>query len=235
VSVSGAAGWYGKIASLGDFASRRLPHEMIAQIDAWLQRMLLGGQARLGENWLHTYLTGPVWRFIWCPGLFGTTGWSGVLMPSVDKVGRYFPLVVATPTAGIPPTGQDFDSLLEWLARVEAAALQTLDLNHGVSDFDAALAACGLPVPTTTVPMNMLLPALHGEESQILTLPSPSALFPTFSDAGVSLLADTARGCGLWWAPVPGSDGLSFFTCRGMPSEDLFVRMLQGADVHWPD
>ena len=30
----------------------------------------------------------PIWRFVLLPGLIGSNGWAGVLMPSVDRVGR---------------------------------------------------------------------------------------------------------------------------------------------------
>jgi type VI secretion system protein ImpM len=90
-------GWYGKLPNLGDFASRRLPDEFIRPWDAWLQEVMLTTRSGLGEAWLDCYLTMPIWRFVLMPGLLGPSGWAGVLMPSVDRVGRQFPLTAAAP------------------------------------------------------------------------------------------------------------------------------------------
>ena len=91
------AGWYGKLPCLGDFASRRLDAEFITPWDAWLQRCIATSRQQLGEQWLDIYLTSPMWRFILAPGICGERACAGVLLPSVDKVGRYFPLTFALP------------------------------------------------------------------------------------------------------------------------------------------
>ena len=97
-----APGWYGKLAVLGDFASRRLPQHFVEACDAWLARGVEASRAQLGARWLDVYLTGPIWRFAWAPGVVDAQGWFGVMMPSVDKVGRYFPLLVARPALALP-------------------------------------------------------------------------------------------------------------------------------------
>ncbi len=57
--------------------------------DAWLQRGIERSQDVLGEDWLPAYLQAPLWRFGLVPGICGEHGATGVLMPSVDRVGRY--------------------------------------------------------------------------------------------------------------------------------------------------
>jgi type VI secretion system ImpM family protein len=89
------AGWFGKIPALGDFVSRRLPAEFIEAWDIWLSEELFGAQEKLGENWLESYLKAPIWRFALMPGALDARHWFGVLMPSVDRIGRQFPLTFA--------------------------------------------------------------------------------------------------------------------------------------------
>jgi len=48
------------------------------------------------ERWLEAYLTSPVWRFVLSPGICGDGAYGGVMVPSVDRVGRYFPLTIVT-------------------------------------------------------------------------------------------------------------------------------------------
>ena len=82
-------GWYGKLPGLGDFAARRLDKAMVGVWDGWLQD---GLQAlRQQPGWLDAYLQSPVWCFALGAGVLGPQRWLGVMMPSVDAVGRYFP------------------------------------------------------------------------------------------------------------------------------------------------
>jgi len=81
-------GWFGKIPSVGDFVTRRLPPGFVKPWDQWLQTGMSESRRRMGERWVDVYLTFPVWRFLLPVGVLGSTAWTGVLMPSVDRVGR---------------------------------------------------------------------------------------------------------------------------------------------------
>src|SRR6267154_5928531 len=91
-------GLYGKLPSHGDFLRRRVSDDFVAGWDAWLQRCIAQSRAALGEEWLETYLTSPAWRFALSAAVCGPTPVAGVLVPSVDRVGRYFPVTVVWPT-----------------------------------------------------------------------------------------------------------------------------------------
>lgn len=86
-------GVYGKIPSVGDFFSRGLPRQDIVAVDHWLQEGMVALQA-LRDDWQATYLIAPVWRFLIPAGVLGSSAKSGLVMASVDKIGRYFPIVV---------------------------------------------------------------------------------------------------------------------------------------------
>ena len=88
-------GFYGKLPELGDFVNRRLPQNFIDPWDSWLQQAIATSRDQLGGNWLNNYLTSPIWRFAVSSGVVGESPWCGLLMPSVDRVGRYFPLTLA--------------------------------------------------------------------------------------------------------------------------------------------
>jgi type VI secretion system protein ImpM len=83
-------GIYGKLPSNGDFVTRRLPATFLQPWDQWLQESTADSRDQLGRRWLEIYLTSPVWRFALSPGTTGQLPWAGVLMPSVDSVGRYW-------------------------------------------------------------------------------------------------------------------------------------------------
>lgn len=151
LSVDGSTGWFGKMPAHGDFVSRRLPAEWIAAWDDWLQQQLPRSRAMHGDDaWLALYLVAPVRRFWLAPGLLTPAAWLGVLMPSVDSVGRHFPLALAT---ALPPARAQLADALAgegWFAAADALARQALDPAFDVAAL--AQAAPTLPAPAVAPP-----------------------------------------------------------------------------------
>lgn len=90
--------FYGKLPHFGDFISRNIDHNQIQLIDRWMS----AGMSRLSrscDDWLADYLQAPVWCFMLPAGIWGESPICGALMPSVDRVGRYFPFIVLTEMA----------------------------------------------------------------------------------------------------------------------------------------
>lgn len=119
-------GFYGKIAARGDFVRAGLPRSFIDPWDSWMQRMVAGSRDAMGEQWLPCWLEAPIWRFALGPDICGPDPVRGVWMPSVDSVGRYFPLVFAL----VGPEGTDDradDSVDPWLAAAEQVGLDALE------------------------------------------------------------------------------------------------------------
>jgi type VI secretion system protein ImpM len=133
-------GWYGKIPHSGDFIVRRLPASFREPWDRWLQSAMAGSRERLGEDWRDAYLAMPAWRFTLAPGVVSTQGWAGLMVPSTDSVGRYFPLTVAS---ALPPEPFDpVETLLAagvWFEALEAAALSALDPRTEPAALDAMI------------------------------------------------------------------------------------------------
>jgi type VI secretion system protein ImpM len=120
------AGLFGKLPVRGDFVQLGLPGSFVRPWDAWLQHAMAGSQARMGDAWLPAFLESPVWYFVLPGGMCGTGAVLGLLMPSVDRVGRYYPLTLAAvfpPGAGVP--GPDIAG--PWLEASEAAGRAALD------------------------------------------------------------------------------------------------------------
>ena len=136
-------GWHGKLPSLGDFASRRLDAVFITHWDEWLARGLLSLREAEPEAWLPAYLASPSWRFLLMPGALpgaaGLCAWAGVLMPSVDRVGRYFPLTLVQNLGTGPDTPHALQSLWPWLGRLDDLAQDALHDDWSVERLEAEL------------------------------------------------------------------------------------------------
>ncbi|MBT9456858.1 MAG: type VI secretion system-associated protein TagF [Burkholderiaceae bacterium] len=154
-------GWYGKLPSLGDFASRRLLPEFIEAWDDWLAAGLSDWREREPDAWLEHYLAGPSWRFLLMPGVLGSGSWTGVLMPSVDRVGRYFPLTLAQPLPLLPPDAEQTAKLLAWLQQLDDLALDALQDDWTLDQLEAELQRLGGP-PAPDAPQD-LTPSLDAE------------------------------------------------------------------------
>ena len=120
-------GFYGKLPAHGDFIHRNLSVKFINVWDDWLQTFVGSSQERMGEGWLPIYLTSPIWRFCLSPGVVDEFGWAGVMLPSVDRVGRYFPFTVVTRIDSAIPLTDLLTTGTPWFESAENLALQALD------------------------------------------------------------------------------------------------------------
>lgn len=227
-----ASGFYGKLPSLGDFVNRRLPSQLVQPWDQWLRESLATSQSQLGDGWLDTYLTSPLWRFVLTPGVAGQGGWAGVLMPSVDRVGRYFPLTLAAPL----PTRSDLPwdpirLLCEpgWFEQAESLALSSLGDAFDLDAFDAqvqALAPPELPVPQL-VPWPSA-PAPGRPDAWHLHAPTPAALGAACPTLLSRALEEVFFAYSLWWSAGSDQVSPSFLACQGLPPPDTFAALLGG-------
>jgi type VI secretion system protein ImpM len=125
-----APAWFGKLPGMGDFAQRRMPELFREPWDRWLQNGLAKLRARR-TDWTERYLKAPLWCFVLSEGVIDGRSWLGVLMPSVDGVGRYFPLTL---------TAELVSSRTELQGEVLAqAALEGLEHDLDAERFDARL------------------------------------------------------------------------------------------------
>ncbi len=117
-----AIGFCGKLPARGDFVTAGLPRRFAEAWHDWLQPVLAASRRALGEDWLAAWLEAPVWRFALSPGICGPDSVLGLWMPSVDSVGRHFPLTFAAIASNADPVllireGGGFLAAVEGLGR----------------------------------------------------------------------------------------------------------------------
>lgn len=159
-------GWFGKLPGMGDFAHRRLPEAFRERWDHWLQTGLLQLRQQRAD-WTAHYLESPLWFFALGARVAGPQPWLGVLMPSVDGVGRYFPFTIACelpqPLRSLPAA--QWPELARWWQHAARCALTALDQDLDAAGIDALLAQ----LPTEPAPLECDPPAWP-EDGQSLWL-----------------------------------------------------------------
>ena len=237
-------GFYGKLPSHGDFLSRRVSEAFVRVWDAWLQECMAASRRALGaERWLDVYLTSPAWRFGCAAGTCGPEPLVGLMVPSVDRVGRYFPLtVVAQLPREISPltAAATLDSFFEAAERlaIETLAAERIDLDsfdQHVSDLGSALAAAH---GARTVLLDHAAGGLlngNAEARWQIPIGSPSELISAFEQAVSHRLSAIYDPLMLWWTGGSGAVEPSCLVMKGLPPADMFAALLDGswAEHQW--
>jgi len=127
------AGYYGKIPSRGDFVGHGLEAATRDAMDSWCQTVLPASQQHLGVGWTPAWMEAPIWRFRVRAGLFGRDAVAGLWLPSTDRAGRLFPLILSAVGRGVDRCGALLD-------RLEEIGLEALEHDLTPEQMAAALA-----------------------------------------------------------------------------------------------
>jgi type VI secretion system protein ImpM len=231
-------GFYGKLPFKGDFLQRRAPQEFVDVWDAWLQECLHESRRALQEKWLDAYLTSPVWRFVLAGGVCGEGAYAGILVPSVDRVGRYFPLTILTRLDAVCCPLDVACAGGQWFTAAETAVLTALEAaDLDIDAFDEQIER-----------LSNQLPRREPSESASLTsfmqhngLPAQGAGWhvPLGTVHSLQLavnvlayreLSRALQPLALWWSDGSGAVGPRWLSTRGLPEARAFVAMLAGDD-----
>src|SRR6266850_2540166 len=146
-------GLFGKLPSHGDFLRRRASDAFVDAWDSWLRECLAASREALGERWLDVYLTSPAWRFVCAAGTCGPAPVIGLMVPSVDRVGRYFPLTLvaelpddASPIAAATSSAMFFERAERLL--IDTLAAEEIDFER----FDDRVVSLGDTLESLTLP-----------------------------------------------------------------------------------
>ncbi len=138
-------GAFGKMPSVGDFFRLNPPAGFVPVWDDWLQRSLLSGRSSLGADWDRYYMSAPIWRFSLSAGLAGTAAVIGVMMPSVDRVGRQFPLTLMAPATAPQAVPMLHFNAVQVFEDLENLALECLEDDMSPDHLNGRLAEIAPP------------------------------------------------------------------------------------------
>lgn len=211
----GAFGAFGKMPALGDFFRLGAAQEFVTPWDAFLQASLLAARQRLGARFEDCYLSAPIWRFALPPGVAGNQGVLGVLMPSIDRVGRQFPLTL------MAQTGYDEQAPLRnliWqapvLGELETLALDALDDGMTRETLMMRLAELSLR------PMGLPSRILTSGSSLILSSEVPDLFC---ADLALDLAGGEFHRACAWSATIEGAARL--ILTSGLPRDEVATQL----------
>ena len=217
--ASAAPGFYGKLPARGDFVGRRLARGFVDAWDSWLQHAILASRTELGNGWLGLYLSSPIWRFALSPLACGPEAVAGVMIPSVDSVGRYFPLMIGSAVGADIDVEELVTGSDDWYAAIETRILSTLEEGFAFESLEVSL-----PVE----------PAQAGAGAQgddVIAPPGwhfPASAERRPSEAALDRLRGARKPLSIWW--TDGSDYIApcCVISAGLPPPHAFASMLDG-------
>ncbi|MFT6265304.1 MAG: type VI secretion system protein ImpM [Oleiphilaceae bacterium] len=232
----GLVGVYGKIPAHGDFLNLNLPSDFMETWDHWLQQSILASQEVLAESWLTHFLISPVWRFVLPSGCANAQSWAGIMLPSVDKVGRYYPLTLAAPIPDQVGAIEYLSNAEVWFQWLEDTAIMTLE-----KGLDADELAQELTENKVVLTFSEERPeSLQSERNLQRVVPLKSSglalngILPQLCDA---LLKPQASNLSLWWTEGGEHVEAALLLADQLPRPVSYTAMLNGqwANWHWPN
>lgn len=232
-------GLFGKLPAVGDFVTRGFSNDLRAALDGLIEAALMSAYAEGATRESLEASALPMAINI-RPGALCRTGFTGCILPSCDRVGRFFPLCVGQETEPRPPGPLGF-SPLPWVSlslgsHLCQLALEAQTQGAGPDDLFARLpspaalarlmdadhpfsAALELTVPS--VPVSKSQFAFQGPESRMA---SPDlalcARLPLMVEALGSVI-------------TMGTQFDLFFATRSLLTWSSFAALFDGRWSHW--
>jgi type VI secretion system protein ImpM len=233
--IGAGVGFFGKLPSHGDFIERRVNGSFRDIWDQWLQRCIAQSQRTLGDRWLDFYLTSPMWRFFLSDGVAGAASFAGVLLPSVDRVGRYFPLTVVVELSTELSPLSFASASAQWFEEVEQLCSDALrSQSFELAAFDASLSESAAAL----VDANLCSAhaGFRADASQWRwAIKSSNDLEGPIGFALMTTAQSALRPLTMWW--TDGSEHVqpSALLTRGLPRPESFAALLAGTwnDGQW--
>lgn len=220
--MSMRCGLFGKLGSKRDFIAVATPRKFLEVWEPWTQACLSASRHQLGDSWQNAFLTAPVWRF-WLGAEICGTSVAGAIMPSLDAVGRYYPLTLhAIADEATSIALPDTDAQDSWYEEAERFLLATLD---PAADFDATAAALEQIRPAALQPETAT--DFGGTGDLTGTVPGDDGFAASLTTLRSANPGIYAAGTFWWTAGGTGFTSMAL-SCRGLPDPYHYSILLTG-------
>lgn len=220
--MSMRCGLFGKLGSKRDFIALATPRKFLEVWEPWMQACLSASRHQLGAGWQNAFLSAPIWRF-WLGADICGSSVAGVIMPSIDAVGRYYPLTLhAIADDATSIALPDTDAQDPWYEEAERFLLATLDP--------------GVSFETTATALEQMHPASLQPQAEVELIRSGNLVGTTPGEDGFAASLATLRStnpemyaAGTFWWTAGGNDFASMaLSCHGLPDPYDYSILLTG-------
>ncbi|HSU99051.1 MAG TPA: type VI secretion system-associated protein TagF [Roseiarcus sp.] len=221
-----SAGLFGKLPAKRDFIGMNASRRFLEAWEPWLQAGVAMSKQMLGDAWIETYNRAPIWRY-WLGADFCGEATIGAFMPSVDGVGRSFPLAIFVGEGLASLAPPELEPNEAWFAAAEAVLLDALEPGATLERIAEKVGA--LPAPALESRITK-----HGDLEEL----AEGGVLARGVDSEVSAAFLRARRFGrrrafasqtFWWT-IGGEDFPSLVLLEvGLPPATRFADMLTGA------
>ena len=139
------AGLFGKLPAKRDFVAVNAQRQFLEVWERWLQAGVATSRQLLGPQWSEVYNRAPIWRF-WLGADFCSEAVIGAFAPSVDGVGRSFPLTVFIGEGQDSLAPPELNANDHWCEAAEAILLEALEPEASLETIARKVAA--MPAPS---------------------------------------------------------------------------------------
>ena len=219
----------GKVFTHGDFIDRNLPESFLSPWNHWLQTGIALSQEQLGSEWLQKYLNAPIWRFALSGNICGEQSAIGVMIPSVDRVGRYFPLTLVALGNFSALTALQVEGV--WFQKVEELLLTALQEGFHFENFLKNLNSLPKLTCSLQTPANLS----HSTQGKMMVaLEGEQPFSSEHCQQTLDLLLRAQYGAYSIWA-TRGSQVVSpvSLVCEGLPSTYSIPSLYDGNWKEW--
>ena len=219
-------GLFGKLPAKRDFIAIEASRNFLLVWEAWLQGGLKASMHSLDDRWRPAFLKAPIWRFWLGADVCGQTV-AGAFMPSIDGVGRYFPLSVFAHMAdGESLPSPEFDPQTSWFSASEDLLLSALD--HGTTLDSLTKTLNDLPPLTQQLPPFATREASMLTDGSVLLQADDDSFIDVFTSARMAAHEQSYAGLTYWWTAGGDDYPPRMLVKRHMPNPFVFTGMLTG-------
>jgi type VI secretion system protein ImpM len=242
-----AAGLFGKLPARGDFISRSIDRDLLRPLEDWLLPLVQTARGLLGDGWSAAWHRAPAWRFWIGPDIL-QGDWkrnmrshdrpgavTGVLLPSADRQGRHFPLVLvlADDHARLMPPPVLSPPDRHWYAHCDHL-LDAARAGRDLAQVEAELSTLRAPrLPEGAADMGPLLAqkSLWGQGGGQGGMHEGGDVWTDIRMSDHHLAAACRS---YWWTEAPGRaesapPPISVISLAGLPDAETFAFMLTDA------
>lgn len=218
-------GLYGKLPARRDFLSRNVPRAFLNIWEPWIHGGITASKTQFSGEWQSVFDNAPFWRFWLGSEICGETVIGGFI-PSVDGIGRAFPLTVfamAESAFFFPPPVINMQS--RWFSDLAVF----FDFSRSEEDWEGALKDRleALPFPKCLSPANIL--TVRNVSDDCFQIPAQTTKTSDILQAiGTADLAKAYARRSFWWTQTTDHHAGQIIIADQLPDPHLFGGFLSG-------